>query len=164
MGAKPIAGHAWPFPPTAIKGRVWTSKGGGSDGYWADLPQAAVQAVLSQDGDSDSYILLSPVTAWVSGDTDWINQFYKYVTGTMSLAGILTSCNSGTATIDTYQGNPNATTLLSAEGMNSLAVSTTPTLYVPSSPVNVNNADAFRIQITATTGGPLTATFFWDKS
>jgi hypothetical protein len=143
---------------------VWTSKGGGSDGYWADLPASAVDAITSQAGDSDSYVLLSPVTAYVSGDTDWINQFFKYVTGTMALAGVLVHCNSGTATLDVYQGNPNATTLLSAEGLNSLSVSTTPTLYVPSSPINVLNLDAFRIQITATSGGPLTATFFWDKS
>lgn len=140
------------------------SKGGGSDGYWGDLPQSATDSVLSNSGDSDSYVLLSPVTAYVSGDTDWINQFFKYVTGTMSLAGVLVHCNSGTATLDVYKGNPNATTLLSAQGLNSLAVTTTPTLYAPSSPVNVLNLDAFRIQITASSGGPLTATFFWTQS
>jgi hypothetical protein len=67
---------------------------------------------------------------------------------------------SGTATVDVYQNG----TLLSSEGLDSLAFTTTGTLFVPSSPVNVMNQDAFRIQITATSGGPLTATFFWDKS
>lgn len=164
MGSQVPSGQGTPFTPTAIRGRVWTSKGGGSAGYWADLPDSATDSVIANSGDSDSYILLSPVTAYVSGDTDWINQFYKYVKGTTALAGVLVSCNSGTATLDVYQGNPDATTLLSAQGLDSLAVSTTPTLYVPSSPVNVLNMDAFRIQITATSGGPLTATFFWDKS
>jgi hypothetical protein len=163
MGQVQPGGHGAPFPPTATKGLVWTSKGGGADGAWKEIPAAEVAAITSS-GDSDSYVIMSPVAAWVSGDTNWINQFFKYVSGTLALAGVLGHVHSGTATVDVYHGHPNATTLLSAVGLDSLAFTTTPTLFVPSSPVNVMNQDALRIQITASSGGPLTATFFWDKS
>jgi hypothetical protein len=157
-------GQASPIPPTAIKGRYLASKGGGYGVEWKDLPQAATDAILAASVSDGSYVIAIPVNAWVSGDTDWINQFFKSVSGTTSLAGVVGHVNSGTATVDVYQGNPNATTLLSSEGLNALPFTTTPTLFVPSSPVTVNNLDAFRIQITATTGGPLTATFFWTQS
>ena len=109
-----------------------------------------------------TYAISGLIFPWSSGPVNYIPRFYVPVTSNCTLKGIWGALRNGSCTIEIYQGG----SLLSAQGLGALNVTTTDTFFTPSGKVSVANGQSFRPQVTAATGSPdgLTLTFVFDTA